>query len=102
MHRWGNELTVSSAHKCPGPVHRLPRRSLVAGIATLVISARHAFSAVEASASDEPLDYCYWQADDYYRCLPDGTKQREWCYICNDPGTGWAVVTCEWRPDGTC
>lgn len=82
---------------------RVPRRSLFIALAATFELLRRGNDTLAASASENsPTDYCYWQAEDKYACLPDGTKERQWCFICNDPGTGWYIVSCEWRPDGSC
>ncbi|MEJ7762107.1 MAG: hypothetical protein WKF80_04880 [Thermomicrobiales bacterium] len=46
------------------------------------------------------MDYCYWRKDSSY--CSQGQRYEKWCYVCNDPGTGWETVRCESRLIGPC
>lgn len=70
--------------------------SLAASAAILVRGAP-----VNASDPVTPMNYCYWRNEFMDRCY-GGIRYERWCYICNDPGTGWTTYKCEWRPDGPC
>lgn len=83
------------------PGHRLfGRRRLLAFLtASVGVLARGADA--KASSPVTTMDYCYWRNEQSWICY-NGTRYDKWCYICNDPGTGWTVYRCERRPNGPC
>lgn len=71
---------------------------------TLLPASAGAFGAGTSARASGPIttmDYCYWRNEQIAQCF-GGTRYEKWCYICNDPGTGWTTYRCEWRPDGSC
>lgn len=74
------------------------------GLLTLLITSAGLFSRSASAKASDPMttmDYCYWRNENSTWCS-NGIRYEKWCYICNDPGTGYTVYKCEWRPDGSC
>lgn len=77
----------------------LSRRRLMGGILGIVAAPAGRTPANADGAST--LDFCYWRNEMVATCSGD-TRYEKWCFICNDPGTGWTTYKCEWRPNGPC
>lgn len=77
----------------------LTRRRLIGGMVGVLFGTRRATS---VNASDvSTMNYCYWRNEQFSYCRY-GRRNAKWCFICNDPGTGWESVGCEWRDAGPC